>query len=160
MAKIIELEITNEMRERAEERLQNIPELRNSITKNKAKLHGLLAEEMLAPYLGATVEDHYDYDLSIGEIKLDSKTVRTKVEPLPQYMVSLADYNVTQKCDYYVFSRITYDMTRGWFVGMMHKEFFMANASRHYKGEPEGDNGHRVTANCRKMSIEDLWDFE
>lgn len=145
---------------RAKLRLKKMPKLRNSITNNTATLHGFVGEELLAEYWGADVIGDYHYDLMKNGFKIETKTKRTTVEPLPYYEVSIAEFNTRQKCNYYAFTRVTKNLDTGWFVGIMPKVLYLLKARDLKRGQRDGDNGFIVKADCWNMEICDLLDSD
>jgi hypothetical protein len=157
---IVELPITDEMIARGRERRKSLPEnSNNSIMSGGRTEHGLVAEEMVAPYLECIAQNEviiagtYDYDFTIKGIRIDLKTKVSDYVPHHDYDVSVAAANVTQDCDYYVFARIFEDYSRGFYLGYKKKSTYYENAEFLRKGEMDYDNMYRVRADCYNMKI-------
>jgi len=151
-----EVKITEEMTERADRKAKEMGVIRNSIMKGKQNLLGFLGEEIVASYLKAEISNTYEYDLKLGDKYLEVKTKDTSVYPKMGYEVSVANYNTKQKCDYYVFTRILADLSKGWILGYMPREEYYQRARRMTKDEVDGTNNFVVKANCWNMFIQDL----
>ena len=145
---IYDIEITKDMISRSRDRAKLMPKLRNSITNNTATVHGFVGEEMVAKHFNADIIDTRDYDIIKNDVKLEVKTKRTTVVPRLDYDASIARFNTTQKCHYYVFTRIMEDMSEGWIMGMMQKDAYLLKARFLKKGTIDGSNGFRVKADC------------
>lgn len=160
MAKIIQLYITPEMIDRAKLRLKTMPRLKNSITGNKATLHGFVGEELLSDFFEAQVTGEYDYDLIKNGVKIEIKTKRTTVEPQSNFEVSVAEYNIRQNCNYYAFIRLTKNFDNAWFLGVMPKPVYFMKARKLNKGQIDGTNNFVVKANCWNLRIDELLDCD
>ena len=102
---MIEIEITQKMKERAWRKARQMGEINNSITKGDGNIAGFLGEEIANNLIKGDIKNTYDYDIIKDGVKYDVKTKRCTSEPKPYYECSVAAFNTKQKCDYYVFVR-------------------------------------------------------
>jgi len=155
---MIEIEITNQMRDMAQTKAEEMGKLHNSITGGNGNLVGFLGEAIVANLIGTELINTYDYDLIyLDRIKIDVKTKRTDVRPQPYYECSVADFNTKQDCDWYVFTRILNSCSRGWVLGFLPKKAFYKKASYHRKGDVDLSNYFIFKADCYNIKIEDLF---
>lgn len=155
---MIELPIRSDHIQRAQAMASDMGILRNSITSGDGNVAGFIGEIVLAEHFGYSQTNTYDYDIVSGDGKrIDVKTKRTTVVPLPYYECSIAAYNTTQNCDYYFFNRVHVDQNRLWFLGMIEKERYFQIARFLQKGQKDGDNNFVVKADCYNLRIDSLW---
>lgn len=154
-----EIKLTPQMYDHANSKAQKMGELNRSITKGTGNLAGFLGEIAVQTYLENAIEENtYDYDLIYNNIKIDVKTKRTSVVPRPEYESSVVAYNIRQKTDVYVFTRIFGDTC--YIMGYMPKEEYYKKARYLKKGTRDGDNWFTVKENCYNMFYKDLYRIE
>jgi len=154
---MIEVDITPTMIERAENLSKDLGKLNNSITKGEGNIAGFLGEIIFAGLFNADIKHTYDYDVILKNGKrVDVKTKRTSVKPLPYYDCSIASYNTKQKCDEYAFVRIKYDLSKGWYLGKIDKELYFKKSRLLKKGDIDPDNNFKVRADCYNLKIQEL----
>ena len=156
---MIEVTITEEMKQRAWRKSRAMGELNHSITKGDGNIAGFLGEEVANQIIGGEISNTYDYDIVKGDIKYDVKTKRCTSQPRPYYECSVAAYNQKQACDHYVFVRIENikgKWGRAWVLGSYPKSRYFTDAKFLKKGQKDGDNGFKVKADCYNISIKDL----
>ena len=142
---------------KAEKQALEIGHLKNSITSGEGNISGMLGEIIAAYFLCAQQSPTYNYDLiMLNGATVDVKTKRTTATPKPHYECSVAEYNLTQECDYYAFVRVHSSMTKGWYLGRKTKDDFFRLARAIKKGDKDGDNGFIVKADCRNIKISEL----
>lgn len=158
---IWELPITPDMIERGLQRRQELPaDSNNSIMHGERTGHGLVAEEMVVPFLSditgtrVVIAGTYDYDLIVhNNIRIDLKTKVSDHVPHHDWDVSVAAANIKQQCDYYAFARVYEDFSRGFFLGVKQKQAYYEQAEFLRRGEMDYDNMYRVRADCYNMKI-------
>lgn len=154
---MIEVDITPTMIERAETLSKDLGKLNNSITKGEGNIAGFLGEIIFADLFNADIKHTYDYDVVLKNGKrVDVKTKRTSVKPLPYYDCSIASYNTKQKCDEYAFVRIKYDLSKGWYLGKIDKELYFKKSRFLKEGDIDPDNNFKVRADCYNLKIQEL----
>lgn len=154
---MIEVPINDMMILAARDKAVEMGKLRNSITSGEGNIAGFVGEMIAQMVLGGEITNTYDYDLVLPEgVKVDVKTKRTSVPPLPNYDCSVAAYNTKQKCDYYCFVRVHNTFARGWFLGVYPKDKYFEDARYLKAGEVDPANNFTVKANCYNMAIQDL----
>lgn len=93
-------------------------------------LIGYIGELMVMEYLKVEhVDDEFDFDIIYKAKKLEIKSISCKFRPHLDYLCTVNSYDLDgvhqQESDYYVFTRIINQMTKGWilrYIGC--KEFF------------------------------------
>ena len=119
-----EFEIPINMIDIARIKAKDMGALRNSLLKGGGNIAGFLGEQIALEYLNGEWTNTYDYDIILQNgMKVDVKTKQTTVTPLPHYACSVAKLNTKQKCDAYAFVRVTKDFTKGWYLGIITKDF-------------------------------------
>lgn len=158
--KPIEIRVTNDQYDRAEKRAKALGVLRNSITHGKSNGWGMLGEEVVRDYLMCTdSDDMYNYDLlTPNGFKLEIKTKKTSMKNAPKgyFECSVCNHNAKQKCDMYVFVRVSTKTNKAWICGYKPKEDFMREARFFRKGDTDPSNGYKVHASCYNMNISEL----
>jgi len=156
----IEVMVTTDQYNRAEKRAEELGVLRNSITKGKSNGWGMLGEEIIRDLLKCTdSDDIYNYDLKTpGGMRLEIKTKKTSMTfaPKPYFECSVCNHNPRQRCDAYVFLRVSTKVNKAWICGFKTKENFMKEARFFKKGDTDESNGYKVHASCYNMNISEL----
>lgn len=156
---IFEVRISDDIVDACRSEAENIGKRNNSIRHGAGNLIGVIGEELVCRYLGATRENTYNYDVIIGSSKIDVKTKETTVVPELDYFVSVPDFNTSQSCDYYYFVRVHKSMKWGWLLGGISKQEFYEKASFYYKGDidPNSNGKWRFAADCYNLKISELY---
>lgn len=138
----------------ASNRAKELGILKNSISKGKGNVAGMLGEEIVLKVLGGKLKSSYDYDIILPDgSTTDVKTKLTTVKPLPKYSCSVSAYNIRQKCDSYTFVRVKKDLTVGWFLGSINKLDFFNEARFVEKGEIDPTNEYKARTSCFNCPI-------
>ena len=158
----IEVEYTQEDYEEALFRGRKLGHLKNSITKGKSNIWGMLGEKVVQKWVNGVLADTHDYDILSPEgIKLEVKTKKTTLRQPPKahFECSVCNHNLKQKCDMYVFVRISTarNCKKAWICGCVPKDYFMENARKFNKGDTDPSNNYKVHASCHNMNIGDLF---
>ena len=153
---MIEVQITNSMRETAHDMSSEMGILSRSITRGQGNVYGFLGELVALDVLGGIHQNTMDYDILVDGSKIDVKTKKTTVKPKPDYDCSVADLTRKQNCDYYAFVRVLSDQSVGWFLGLKKAEQYFTDARYIKKGDYDNSNGFTARANCYNMSISAL----
>lgn len=153
-----------EQRDSAWEKSKEMGLINGSFMKGKGRVVGFLGEEVVANFIGAEIDNTYEYDIIKDGILLDVKTKKCISEPKMHYEVSISDWNTRQKCDGYVFARIEYHKNapkkkwgNAYILGWYPKDEYFEKARFLKEGTKDGDNGYRVRSDCWNMKIEDLY---
>src|SRR5687768_8114590 len=141
-----EIKIDKEMMITADWNANIMGPLKNSITGGEKNLIGFLGEQIVAKYLGIEALNTYNWDMMYKDKYLEIKTKDTTAYPKGSYEVSVAGYNTTQKCDYYIFTRILTDLSVGWILGYMPRDEYYKKARKLTKGDIDGTNNFEVKA--------------
>lgn len=88
--------------------------------------------------------------------RIEVKTKRTTAPPQGNYNCTVADFNIHQDCDYYIFVRIMDTLEKGWILGMIDKDKFFKKAKFKRQGDPE--EGFIFKADCYNLEIQNLID--
>lgn len=157
---MIEVPVTQNILKQAAVNAHELGSLRNSITTGDGNMAGFIGEIVVAQFLGAEINNTYDYDLLLRGTKIDVKSKRTSVPPRPYYECSIAAYNVKQACDHYVFVRVHNESTRAWILGYLPKKVYFEAAKLLKKGDIDPSNNFTVKADCYNVAISALWSLE
>ena len=142
--------------------------LRNSITSGKGNLAGFIGEVALAEYLrlkGLSVSHNntYDFDITVDGTTVDVKTKRCTSAPRPTYECSVANFNTTQKCDRYVFTRVNEKGNIVYLLGWIDKLDFKKYSLFHKKGETDSNivsgKPFKFHADCWNIRVDQLKPF-
>jgi hypothetical protein len=153
--------ITKEQIIRAKE-LYPFDSLNGSITKGDSNIYGALGEVVIYDWFkkdNPVMENTFEYDLIIKGYKVDVKTKRTTVPPLPNYLCSISAFNTHQKCDYYFFCRITEDLSKAYLLGYIKKDLFFLISNFRKKGEKDTDQ-FLFKDDCYNLEISELTPFK
>ena len=153
---MIEVQITNSMRETAHDMSSEMGILSRSITRGQGNVYGFLGELVALDVLDGVHQNTMDYDILVDGSKIDVKTKKTTVKPKPDYDCSVADLTRKQNCDYYAFVRVLSDQSVGWFLGVKKAEQYFTDARYIKKGDYDNSNGFTARANCYNMPISAL----
>jgi hypothetical protein len=159
---MIEVKITEEMKQRAWRKAREMGKLNNSITKGEGNISGFIGEEVANSLIEGVVTNTYDYDITSGDQQLitwDVKTKRCTSPPRDYYDCSVAAFNTKQNCDRYVFVRVMFTKNRwgpAWVLGWYDKNKYFKDARFLKKGQIDPDNNFKVKADCYNISIKDL----
>lgn len=157
---MVEVKIKPQWMRTALKESKDLGALRQSITKGAGNAAGFIGELVVANYLGIKKKNTYQYDLIEPEkcSTYDVKTKRCKSKPLPTYTVSVCALNPNQKCDAYIFVRVTNELDKAWILGYVPKDEFFKKAKFCKRGELDPDsNCHwRFKEDCYNMYIKDL----
>jgi hypothetical protein len=87
------------------------------------------------------------------------------VVPRLSYEASVANYNIKQKADYYVFVSLyrikeTNDYCRGYIIGIIPKNDYKTRANFLNVGDIDPSNGWKVSAACYNLPYKELVRFE
>lgn len=156
---IKEVPITDEMLLAARAEVVEMGPVRGSLMNNSSNMFGFLGEQVaLVSLPKATLCHTYDYDIKIplksDVVTVDVKTKQTTVAPKDFYTVMVMDRQKEQKCDYYAFCRVKFDMSVGWFFGVISKKDFFDNAEFLKAGDKDGT--FTVKADCWSMAISEV----
>jgi hypothetical protein len=156
---MIEVDIAVTALDRARKRASEMPStLKNSITKGAGILTGCVGEEVIRDVVGKSKvkgEFNYEFDFTVKSTgqTMDVKTKSTSAVPLPHYDCSVSGHNTKQKCDNYVFVRITRDLTKGWVLGYLPKQEFFDLARFFKKGDSDPSSPNKFTYKSDTYSV-------
>lgn len=159
---MIEVQISNDMISEALERAAQIPILNNSDTNNHGTKIAALSDLMVQKTWGGRIVSDMSFDFDWISPKLflfEIKSKERNVVPQPWHNCTVKEYNTKQKCDYYLFTSIFGDYSRGWILGYIKKSDFFEQAT-FFKGgdfdpDPRGDR-YKFPSNCFNLKIEQL----
>jgi hypothetical protein len=153
-----EVSITKEQLKIAQTKADEMGRLNNSIKNGEGNVAGFLGELVVADCIGAEVNNTYDYDLKKGLLTFDVKTKLCTSKPKPEYECSVAAFNISQKCDYYVFVRVLEDYSKAWVLGEIAKEDYYKQARFCRKGLTDSKShiGWKFKADCYNLEISKL----
>jgi hypothetical protein len=154
---MIEFTFTPEMVKEAQKEAEQLGALKNSITKGAGNIIGILGEIAVANATGSKRANTKDYDVLRPDGKTsDVKSKKCSGPPEPHFECSVADFNTSQKCDYYVFVRVHKDLTKAWIVGELPKTEYFEKAVFIQQGQFDPANNWRCKADCYNVAISEL----
>ena len=154
---MIEVQITEEMIENAEEKAREMGKLRNSILRGEGSVAGFIGEQIALKVLGGEWSNTYEYDMILPDGRtVDVKTKQRGVPPRSHYNCSVSNFNPNQKCDLYGFVSILKNRKKGWFLGTIPKQEFMDRAMFATQGTHDPSNNFNTPASCYNLTIEEL----
>ena len=121
------------MRDRAKAKYNKInidPEKnkRRFASEGRRLLYGYLGEVVVIDYYGVDDIDDYEYDIVIGEHKVDVKSISCKFKPPEHYLATVNSCETEgehrQDADFYIFVRIREDCRIGWILGFIECDNF------------------------------------
>ena len=171
----IEASLSPDVLKVAEQQAERLGSLNNSIEGGAGNAAGFVGEMMVAAYCGVlpswAVSDvpSYQFDITatyqdITDLSLEVKTKRTTTAPRPQYEASIASCNTSQKCDWYVFTRVLIKndgeknlQPRGWILGYMPRYDYYQKATFLKKGDFDPSNRFYVKHDCYNLPYSELF---
>ena len=156
---MIEVEVTQNILDRARTKAREMGKLNNSITRGDGNIAGFIGEEIVSDFIGGEIKNTYDYDIVLGDETYDVKTKRCTSPPKSYYDCSVAAFNTKQKCDTYVFVRVQYVNNKfgpAWILGKKNKNDYFKQARKLSKGQIDPSNNFTVKADCYNLSIKEL----
>jgi hypothetical protein len=153
---MMEIAITDKMRNKAHKKSQAMGSLRRSITRGQGNVIGFLGEEIARKVLGGEEHNTHNYDLIVSNKRIEVKTKKTSVTPKENYECSVADLTRKQECDYFAFVRVLNDQSKGWFLGLKDRDEYYKEAVYLTKGQYDPSNNFVVKANCYNLPISSL----
>ena len=153
---MIQIKITPDIIARAKKKAATVGNLQGSITGSLSNVVGAIGEIVVRDFTGATEANSKDFDLLIGNRRVDVKTKRCNTTPSPNYDCSVSAHGTKQDCDSYVFVRILTDHSKAWILGEIAKSEFYKKATRYKTGDIDPANGFVFKADCYNLAIQEL----
>ena len=152
-----EIKITKQMLNIAKEMSEEMGVLNGSFTKGEGNVAGALGELIALQVYGGVKKNTYNFDILLpnGD-RLDVKTKRTNVVPIPAYSCSVSANQLWQQCDQYAFVRVKKDLTTGWALGKISKLDFLHKATFMEQGTVDKSNNFKVKISCYNLPISAL----
>jgi len=164
---MIEVDITQDMIDRAEKRAKSMGAIKNSLTKGDGNLSGFIGEEMvLKTFPSCEMKSSKDFDIiytDLGgdELNIEVKTKRRTVEPKSYYTCHISKTSAHQDPDVYVFCQVNINEVpiKGWVLGWLPKDLFYKKAEFRKKGQLD-DRGFKEKVDCFVCKISDLYEID
>lgn len=145
---------------------ERIGALKRSILLGKGNKTGILGELSVVRYFGndaAVRVSTYDYDILINGITFDVKTKRRTVAAKLEYNAAIPEYQLKQKCDYYLFTSLR--IAGGWPVGItlcgwIGKSDFVKKSKLVQAGSRDESNDWYCSMDCLVLPYRDLLPIE
>ena len=153
---MIQIKITPEIIARAKKKAATVGNLQGSITGSMSNVVGAIGEVVVDDYTGGIEANSKDFDLMVGNRRVDVKTKRCNTTPSPKYDCSVAAHGTKQDCDSYVFVRILTDHSKAWILGEIATPEFYKKATRYRTGDVDPANGFVFKADCYNLAIQEL----
>lgn len=152
---MIEKKITNNVFLEARKKAVSLGKLRNSISNGGGNLAGFIGEFLVHQAIGGDYSSTYDYDILLGDKKIDVKTKLTSVEPRLDYSCSVSAYR-KQNCDIYFFVRVKNDYSVAWLLGWIEAEEYFNKSVLLKKGYVDPTNKFKVKSDTYNLPISTL----
>jgi hypothetical protein len=160
---------------RARQKALDLGLLNDSITAGTGAAAGYLGEEIVAAYLGAEIVSSgagtakYDHDLVLDGVRIEVKTKRRTVPPMPHYTVSIAETSLHQRPDVYVFVSLQFarsvkletgtqyfGLQDAWLLGRKTPCDFLEQATKWNPGDVDQSNDFTAHVAMYNLPIEHL----
>lgn len=128
--------------------------LASSRTQGKGNLAGFVGEALTERYTSGTLVESFDFDLLIGDLRIDVKTKSCSSEPKNHYLCSVMSYQLKNECDGYIFARVNLAAGVGWLLGYISKPDLLSKGFFAKKGDPDGR--FTFTEDCWNVKVSDL----
>lgn len=152
-----EFTITPSMISEAEFKADKMGVLNNSLLSGKGNLSGFIGELAVKSILNGKIDNTYDWDLILEDgSTVDVKTQAVNSIPRPHYDCNVNEHSTKQKCDFYAFTRILSNLSRGWYLGIISKKKLLEKARFNKAGSPAANFMFRF--NCYTIPIKDIND--
>lgn len=152
-----EVEISDQMLEKAKSQAKELGELKHSIRKGEGNLVGFVGEMAVRRITGAIGAGSYQHDMTAPNGKrLEVKSKEVTSMPFSHYECSICDWNPKQQADCYVFVRVLSDYSVAWVLGTASRIHYFSNATHHRKGQFDPRNKFTFKADCWNLAISNL----
>jgi len=131
--------------------------LASSRTQGKGNLVGFVGEALTERYTSGRLVQSFDFDILIGDLRVDVKTKSCSSEPKAHYLCSVMSYQLKNECDGYVFARVNLAARDGWLLGYIPKADLLSRGFFAKKGSPDGR--FTFTEDCWNIQISNLDDI-
>jgi len=128
--------------------------LASSRTQGKGNLAGFVGEALTERHTSGKLVESFDYDIEIGDLKIDVKTKSCSSDPKGHYLCSVMSYQLKNECDGYIFARVNLASGVGWLLGYIAKADLLERGFFAKKGSPDGR--FTFTEDCYNIEVKDL----
>lgn len=168
---MIELPFDKDQVYRARKKAEELGHIYNSICKGKGNFAGYLGEIVVAKYIGGRIiscnkgKNKFKYDLTWKGRKVEIKTKRRTVDPLPHYDASIAETSTHQTPDIYGFVSITFSKKdknkplKVWLCGFIDPKTFYKKSTFWKRNQWDKSNGFRVKRDMYNLPYSELKDI-
>ena len=158
------IKLTPAMIETAHQMAKDLGHLRNSIEEGAGNITGFCGEIACKKFLGIPLEhiqNTYHFDIIYNGQTYDIKSKKRKDAPRNYYESSIANFNTSQQCNFYLHTSVTWPERLGaptevHLCGFLTKQKYMQQARFLKKGDLDGSNKFTVKADCWNMFYKDL----
>jgi hypothetical protein len=151
---MIEMDISDIDLMTAKSRSDLMGVLASSRTQGKGNLAGFVGEALTERHTSGKLVESFDYDIEIGDLKIDVKTKSCSSDPKGHYLCSVMSYQLKNECDGYIFARVNLTSGVGWLLGYIAKADLLERGFFAKKGDPDGR--FTFTEDCWNLKVEDL----
>lgn len=156
----IEIKINQKMKEVAKIWEEEIPEdIENSVMDGDGRFVGCLGETFYVKQFKANRVGTKNFDIIMNEHTYEVKSKHCNTSPLRNYDCTVFAANINQKADYYTFTRILTNYSKGWILGYIPKEKFLRIAEFVPKGTKLKGSNRESRADAYHVLISDLTPF-
>lgn len=115
---------------------------------------GFIGEILVQKYIGGVIVDTYDYDILLGETRIDVKTKSVSSVPQPHYLCSVMEYQLKNDTDAYFFVRVNLSTKKAWLLGSISKARLLRDGISQKRGDMDGN--WEVKEDCISVRIDQL----
>lgn len=152
---MILIKLTDDMINRANIAADELGVLPTSFMYGEGNLIGYIGKEMVYKHLNVQPFEipNYNFDFVYNARRFLVKAKSTNVEPKSYHQCSVAQVQISQDTDYYIFCRVMIPSKFGWILGYISRLDFLKHASFHKKGSMEGNNNYITKNNNYSIQI-------
>jgi len=148
---MIRVQLTEDMRQIAKKKAEEIPKLKNSILKGKGNYCGFLGElavlevmknaEWMNDGENSNSNEKYSYDIKFWGLSVDVKSKTSATPPNDSFEVSVTTGSLAQDADIFAFVTVTDNHNTAYISGWLSKEDYIKKAYSLKKGTVHGKEG-------------------
>jgi hypothetical protein len=115
---------------------------------------GFIGEILVQKHIGGVIVDTYDYDILLGDTRIDVKTKSVSSVPQPHYLCSVMEYQLKNDTDAYFFVRVNLSTKKAWLLGSISKARLLRDGISQKRGDMDGT--WEVKEDCISVRIDQL----
>jgi hypothetical protein len=132
---------------------------KNSITRGEGNVAAIIGEIEIAQYIGARFERTFDYNMILGNTRIEALAKRCSGAPDSSFACSVNITQMKKQCDWYAFARVLYDYSTAWILGYLPHDEYYKVSTFYNEGDidPDDPRGeYTFKADCFNLHISEL----